>query len=261
MNLKIAVLALVTVVLALSSFVVFQYLSTPNSNQSETLKITDSAIWHPQAGLIIENRGKANAEITRITARGVDCSWNDVYVWKGEIGSVSSINSPANTLSGTSSVTVVDGVERVFTQATGRIEIGTFEVAVIFINDINIVVEDLPCNVTIAVFTEKDLYTTETVAVAPPIPFMGTEEVRITNVSFSENQITVTAKNTGTSPVTINELLINNQKQTYTPQTAQPDDVFTATINFAWNAGDSYQIKLVSSKGNPFVYTATAPSA
>jgi hypothetical protein len=162
-------------------------LSTPNSNQSETLKITDSAIWHPQAGFIIENREKTNAEITRITARGVDRSWNDVYIWKGEIGSVSSINSPQSTLSGTSSETVVDGIERIFTQDTGRIEIGAFEVAVIFINDINLAVEDLPCNVIIAVFTEKDLYTTENTAVASP--FLSWEQKKSESPTYRSARI------------------------------------------------------------------------
>ena len=267
MNLKVVFLALAVATVALSSIVLFQYLNTLNAqnelnaSQPETLEITESEIWNTQAGLILVNYGKTDAIITRITARGVDCNWNKVYAWKGEIGSVSSLTAPQGNLSGGTFKTVVDGAERTFAQAPNGMRINAYQMAVLYLDGINLTLQDLPSKVTIAVFTERNVYTTETTANAPAIAFMGTEEIRITNVSFSDAQISITARNTGSSPVTINELLISNNKQNFEAQTIQPNESIEATVGYHWVSGTSYQFKLVSSKGNVFVYSATAPAA
>jgi flagellin-like protein len=99
--------------------------------------------------------------------------------------------------------------------------------------------------------------------------FTATEQVSITNLSFqtgtsATGSINVTASNTGTTPVTINELWVNQQKQaTVSPAlaytvTANNQTIFTVTLSVS--AGYSYQVKLVSSKGNAFISTGTAPS-
>src|SRR3990170_8964310 len=46
------------------------------------------------------------------------------------------------------------------------------------------------------------------------IGFMGTEELKITSVTFTDTTITVVANNTGTTPVTINEVWVNNVAKT-----------------------------------------------
>ena len=98
------------------------------------------------------------------------------------------------------------------------------------------------------------------------IGFMGTEEVRITNVAFSGgNTVVVTAKNTGSATVTIEEVYIAGALQTATldPTTGAvaPNGMLSATFTYTYDPGTAYQIKLVSAKGNPFVYTATTPTA
>ena len=98
--------------------------------------------------------------------------------------------------------------------------------------------------------------------------FTATEQVNITNMGFdiTGGIITVTANNTGTSTVTINEAYVNNVKQTTVLPTL-PEDIaanqgvaFNVTVAGGLNVGYSYQVKLVSSKGNQFLYTATAPT-
>ena len=89
----------------------------------------------------------------------------------------------------------------------------------------------------------------------------------ITSLSFqtgTPGSIQVIANNTGTTVVTINEVWVNNAKQT-TMSPALPSNVnanaglaLNITINVA--AGYAYQVKLVSSKGNQFLYTGTAPT-
>ena len=101
--------------------------------------------------------------------------------------------------------------------------------------------------------------------------FTATEQVNITNMNFdvTNRRIVVTANNTGTTSVTINEAWVNSVKQTSVlddtlanlPVTisANQGKVFNITLT-SMSQGYSYQVKLVSSKGNTFLYTATAPS-
>jgi flagellin-like protein len=98
--------------------------------------------------------------------------------------------------------------------------------------------------------------------------FTATEQVNITNMGFdiTNGIIMVTANNTGTSTVTINEAYVNNVKQPTVSPTL-PEDIaanqgvaFNVTVTGGLNVGYSYQVKLVSSKGNQFLYTATAPT-
>jgi len=101
--------------------------------------------------------------------------------------------------------------------------------------------------------------------------FTATEQINITNMNFDVTNkiIMVTANNTGTTSVTINEGWVNSVKQTNVkdetltslPVTlaANTGKIFNITLS-AMSAGYSYQVRLVSSKGNAFLYTATAPS-
>ena len=95
------------------------------------------------------------------------------------------------------------------------------------------------------------------------IGFMGTEEVRITNVEFlSDSQAQVTAKNTGSIDVTLTEAYVGNSLATATGLTViTPGSEIDVVVDGTYVEGTSYQFKLVSSKGNPFVYTATAPTS
>ncbi|MGQ9725955.1 MAG: archaellin/type IV pilin N-terminal domain-containing protein [Candidatus Bathycorpusculaceae bacterium] len=95
--------------------------------------------------------------------------------------------------------------------------------------------------------------------------FTATEQVQITNISFGTDWVAVTVNNTGTSPVTINEAWINNVKQSTTfpelPKTVSANSGFVLNITgYPVTPGANYQVKLVSSKGNQFLYSAVAPA-
>ena len=99
--------------------------------------------------------------------------------------------------------------------------------------------------------------------------FMKTEELKITSMTFnvSGNAITLIANNTGTTPVTINEVWVNNVRQTtvaFTPSTgtAAANSGLQVVITYTGTLanGASYAVKLVSAKGNTFMYTGNAPS-
>jgi archaeal type IV pilus assembly protein PilA len=94
---------------------------------------------------------------------------------------------------------------------------------------------------------------------------MSTEEVKITNIAFKANYqaINVTLRNTGSTSVTITEIRVGTGDNllladvAISPNTQEVADV---TLASNWLPGYAYQIKAISSKGNTFVYTATAPA-
>ena len=95
--------------------------------------------------------------------------------------------------------------------------------------------------------------------------FMATEQIKITNVQFSgagNNQINVTMQNTGTSPVTVTEIHVNNAATNLLSAqfTIAANSQYIANVTQAWINGAQYEIEARTSKGNQFTYTATAPS-
>ena len=95
------------------------------------------------------------------------------------------------------------------------------------------------------------------------VGFMGTEELRITSMTFASNSITLTVNNTGTTPVTINEAWVNNVQQSTVSGlgiSISANDGAQIQITYTVVDGNNYQVKLVSSKGNTFMYTAVAPA-
>jgi flagellin-like protein len=103
--------------------------------------------------------------------------------------------------------------------------------------------------------------------------FMDTEQVEVRTVSFPEaNNVTVSIRNSGATAVTIQEVWINNVDQSdiavnvtgvdvHLPITIGANKQLSITISpYAWTAGDSYQIKVVTSGGNNFIKNAVPPT-
>jgi hypothetical protein len=111
----------------------------------------------------------------------------------------------------------------------------------------------------------------QTLTQSQTFTFTNTEQILITNMAFgpagSSSWVAVTVNNTGTSAVTINEAWINNVKQTNFNAgqslgtiPANSGAVINMTTVSVAN-GYNYQVKLMSSKGNLFLYAAVAPTS
>ena len=93
---------------------------------------------------------------------------------------------------------------------------------------------------------------------------MNTESVNLGTPTFTPTTITLAVKNTGTSSVVVKEVYVNGVSQT----TTNPALSFTVTANNQTSlvittgitAGYNYQIKIITSAGNPFLVTASAPT-
>jgi flagellin-like protein len=99
------------------------------------------------------------------------------------------------------------------------------------------------------------------------IGFMATEQISITNCQFTEtgtdlhDTITLTVSNTGTSNVEITSATVNGVNADLTaPVTVLANSEGTdVVVEYGWTSAYSYQIRLMSSKGNYFPYNAVAP--
>jgi flagellin-like protein len=102
------------------------------------------------------------------------------------------------------------------------------------------------------------------------IGFMGgSEQVEIRTITFAAGPpktATLTIKNTGTSPVTIKEVYVNSANQTLAnldpdvPLSVGANELKTITVTLSWVAGDNYEFKVITAKGNPFMKNGIPPS-
>jgi len=100
--------------------------------------------------------------------------------------------------------------------------------------------------------------------------FMETEQLSITGISFTDNptgtadEITVNVQNTGSTDVSITATAtVTGQGITGAATTAATvgkgeSGTFTVTLTGELEAGKSYMVELISTKGTKFSYTDTA---
>ena len=103
------------------------------------------------------------------------------------------------------------------------------------------------------------------------IGFMETEQMSITNAQFtgSGTTITLSVRNTGTTDIVVNSATVNGEPATTAMFDAadasalniakNSDGSVVVTLTTAWESGSTYQIRLLSSKGNYFPYNAVSP--
>jgi flagellin-like protein len=96
--------------------------------------------------------------------------------------------------------------------------------------------------------------------------FMNTEELKITSVTFDTTSdiITVNYQNTGTSDVTVSGVTVtggNVTSASLTEETLEKGTSGSISVQASDNtiiAGTTYNVELLSTKGNKFSYTETA---
>lgn len=89
------------------------------------------------------------------------------------------------------------------------------------------------------------------------------EDLTVSSVVFSSgNMIYVRVNNSGTLPLTVAEVWVNNEKRSFTtnPATGQvpPNGNMELSVNYAYVNGTCYHIKLVSDRENEYFASATA---
>ncbi len=95
------------------------------------------------------------------------------------------------------------------------------------------------------------------------IGFMDTEELKIVKMDFVADpaSIDLLVSNIGTSPVTVSaDAYVNGGYVAVAETTINENTQATISIPYVWSQGDNYQVRITSTKGNTFTYTAVAPS-
>jgi flagellin-like protein len=88
------------------------------------------------------------------------------------------------------------------------------------------------------------------------VGFMGSSSLTITSVSFTgatNNNVTLSIKNTGTNKVTIGQAKVNNVVTTIDSSstlTYKSGDIGTVTLDTTWVAGNPYKFDLYDATGN-----------
>jgi len=92
------------------------------------------------------------------------------------------------------------------------------------------------------------------------IGFMETEQMSIVNAQFTDTGTTITlsVRNTGTTDIVIVSATVNGEPATADATIAKNSDG-TVVVTADWEQGATYQVRLLSSKGNYFPYNAVAP--
>jgi len=96
--------------------------------------------------------------------------------------------------------------------------------------------------------------------------FMATEQLTITHIEFypsggtSGTHLNVTVSNTATSASTVSEVWVNNVRRWTGTEQIDANGEVTIDVTSAWTSGNNYEVKIVTSKNNPFYYTAHAPN-
>ena len=96
-----------------------------------------------------------------------------------------------------------------------------------------------------------------------PIQAYSSEREELTVYSFAfanNNTVNVVVENNGTMPSGIAEVWINNERQIYTTNSTliQPKDCAEISIRYAYVNGTNCHFKIISEKGTPYLFTATA---
>jgi len=93
----------------------------------------------------------------------------------------------------------------------------------------------------------------------------GTEQARISYVQWdsgSPKKIYITVGNEGTAAITLKRVYVNNDLQAThncTDATINDGESAVFEITYAWNAGQTYDITVETSKNNKFSTVATPP--
>jgi len=286
---KVVALAFIVFVGGVASGIFLIQLQNNNANsstQEEILDVTNQHVWCNQTGwaeaaVVVTNAGEKDVVLRKITIRGVECSWGNVYYWKTDTGPVSSeLEQTLIELSGSSFDILIDGTQQTFQQATTEPTLRSGWTIVLYIKQpYNITLSDDGSKVIIAVFTYDKLYYTEAYVVAQQIE-AGGAILDVENIYWNATAKTtsIAVKNIGTSDAKIVRLYIGSTVSNLLEVTVNTDlstagrllavdQTITIVLDWpnnlasSWTSGKTYYFKIAPEAGAPKEFTWKSPSA
>jgi hypothetical protein len=170
----VTTLIILVVSVLLATVVTFYAINVTTTRvQEESLFLTKQHVWYnttggwAQAAIVIINTGGKDVVIDKITVRGQECPWTNVYYWRTNTVTISDDLEPTtdylNATSMTTANITVQGESRTFQRASDDITLRSGWTVVIYITDPDsIALNDVGITVGITVFTSNAQYYKET---------------------------------------------------------------------------------------------------
>ena len=138
--------------------------------QEEALYLSKQHVWFNTTGLwaegamVMVNTGGKDVVIDKITVRGQECNWSNVYYWRTNNVTISNeLQVTTDELAGTTYSIIVQGAARAFSQATDDITLKSgWTIALYMMHPGSISQNDVGTTVGITAFTANAQYYKET---------------------------------------------------------------------------------------------------
>ncbi|MEM2568276.1 MAG: hypothetical protein QXH20_07420 [Candidatus Bathyarchaeia archaeon] len=166
----VTTLIILVVSVLLATVVTFYAINVTTTRvQEESLHLTKFHVWYnplegwSEAAFVIINTGGKDVVIDKITVRGQECPWTNVYYWKTTGAITSDLRPTASKPTGNSITINIDGIGRSFNNASyalsGDLTLMSGQTVVIYIvNPDSISVNDIGVTVGLTVFTSNAQY-------------------------------------------------------------------------------------------------------
>lgn len=163
----VTTLIILVVSVLLATIVTFYAINVTTTRvQEESLFLSKQHVWYNTSGmwaegaLVIVNTGGRDVVLDKVSVRGQECAWQNVYYWRTNTVTVSDdLRVTPTNVTGTTFDITIQGTARTFQQASNDITVKSGWTIVIYVmNPGSIALNDVGIPVGITVFTANAQY-------------------------------------------------------------------------------------------------------
>jgi len=171
LSVVVTTLIILVVSVLLATVVTFYAINVTTTRvQEESLFLTKQHVWYnttggwAQAEIVIVNTGGRDAVLDKITVRGQECPWTNVYYWRtNNVTVTDDLRVTSTAITGTNFSINVQGAPRIFYRADTDLTIKSGWTIVVYVmNPDSIALNDVGLSVGITVFTANAEHYKET---------------------------------------------------------------------------------------------------
>lgn len=171
LSVVVTTLIILVVSVLLATVVTFYAINVTSTRvQEESLHLSKQHVWYnstgnwAEAALVVLNTGGRDVVLDKISVRGQESTWSDVYYWRTNNVTISAdLQVTSTRLIGNTTNIVVEGSARTFQRATDDLTLKSGWTMVVYVmNPDSIAQNDVGIPVGITVFTSNAQYYIET---------------------------------------------------------------------------------------------------
>jgi len=171
LSVVVTTLIILVVSVLLATVVTFYAINVTTTRvQEESLFLTKQHVWFnttgswAQAAIVIVNTGGKDVVLDKISVRGQESPWGDVYYWRTSNVTISNdLEVTSTNITGANFNITIQGVTRTFQQATDDLTLKSGWTMVVYVmNPDSVALNDVGITVGITAFTSNAQYYKET---------------------------------------------------------------------------------------------------